>query len=105
ENLPMSGVVAEEGDLRHEQREHDGRAQLPPRVPDDDERDDEPRAERGEADELGPVVAVGAPEQAGLLDLAGERREGADLAFAGRLLVGTGAAGGGGRRHAFGPSL
>ena len=46
EDLPVRAVVAEEGDLREHDREDRGDGELPPRVPDEDDRDPDAR-ERG----------------------------------------------------------
>jgi hypothetical protein len=72
EDLPVAGVVADEGDVGEDDRQIGGGHQLPPGVL----QGDEGGSSGGEQDEveadLGGVVPVPAVKQTGLLDLAGQ---------------------------------
>jgi hypothetical protein len=69
EDLPVPGVVADEGDLGEDDRQEGSRGQLPPRLPDDGEGDP-PGGQQGQVEtDPGPIPAPPAVQQAGLLDL------------------------------------
>ncbi|WP_247957616.1 hypothetical protein [Microbacterium galbinum] len=65
----MGGVMAEEGDLREDDRERGGREELPPRLSDPDERREARGDDQWRGDELRPVVPVSAAQQALVADL------------------------------------
>jgi hypothetical protein len=70
EELPVAGVVADEGELGEHHRQIGGGAQLPPRRPQDGEGY-RPGGQQGQVEaDLGGVPAAAAVQQAGLLDLA-----------------------------------
>jgi hypothetical protein len=72
EDLPVAGVVADEGDLGEDDRQVGGGHQLPPGVLQGDEGDPSGGEQDEVENELGGVVPVPPVQQAGLLDLAGE---------------------------------
>jgi hypothetical protein len=72
EDLPVAGVVADEGDLGEDDRQVGGGHQLPPGVPQGGEGDPSGGEQAEVQAELGGVGPVPPIQQTGLLDLAGE---------------------------------
>jgi hypothetical protein len=69
EDLPVAGVVADEGELGAHHRQPGGGDQLPPGIPDDGEGG-RPGGQEGQVEaDPGRVPAAPALQQAGLLDL------------------------------------
>jgi hypothetical protein len=58
EDLTVRGVMAQERDLGHQNREDSGVGELPPAVADPDETHDPGGQDENGTDQLGPVVAV-----------------------------------------------
>jgi hypothetical protein len=75
EDLAVGRIVTEERDLGEEHGEPHGREHLPPGIADPDEDRDRAGEHDRNGRELGPVVAVAPPHEAGALDDPGEVRE------------------------------
>ena len=73
--LTVRGVMAQERDLGHQNREDAGVGKLPPAVADPNESYDPGGQDEHGTDQLGPVVAVAAAHQSHLMDAAGQRGE------------------------------
>jgi hypothetical protein len=74
EDLPMSGVVPDEGQLREHDRQGGGDEQLPPAVAEEREADSGAGEGQQRAGDLECVAAVPAPQQPGGAYLAGQCR-------------------------------
>ena len=96
-DLPVRGVVAEEPELGHDEPEHRGDEQLPPRVADEHERHAGPGERRHRQPDVPGVGEVATSQQAGVAHLPQQLGVQADVS-----ILGTGCGGGGGHASTLG---